>query len=222
MMNLSDTLLDRFLAEDVPYGDLTTHALGIGGRLGRMRFSARTAQVVCCIEEAVRLIERCGASAHAFVGTGDWCEPGTPLMEAEGPADSLLMAWKVSQTLMEATAGIATATRRIVEAALRGGGATVSCTRKNFPGTKEASIKAILAGGGIPHRLGLSESLLLFPEHRAFAPANDTNIAVARLRACCPEKKGGGRSQFAAGRRSLGQGWCGCLTARQVFSRQRS
>ena len=61
MLRLSDELLDRWLAEDVPHGDLTTQGLAIGAQPGRMQFAARTAQVVCCVEEAVRLIERAGA-----------------------------------------------------------------------------------------------------------------------------------------------------------------
>ena len=188
MLKLPDDLLDRLLAEDVPCGDLTTHALGIGGKPGRMRFAARSAMVACCVEDAARIIERAGGAAKTLCQSGDWREPGALLLEAEGPAESLLAAWKVAQTLVEATSGIATATRRIVEAALQGGGATVACTRKNFPGAKAQSMKAVLAGGGVPHRLGLSDSILLFPEHRAFL-GPDLAAAVARLKAVCPEKK---------------------------------
>ncbi len=188
MLKLSDDLLDRLLTEDVPYGDLTTHSLGIGPKPGKMRFSARGPMVVCCVEEAVRLVEKAGGLARAHCKSGDWREPGALLLEAEGPAEALMMAWKAAQVLMEATSGIATATRRIVEAAWAGGGATVSCTRKTFPGGRAQSVKAILAGGGTPHRLGLSDTILLFAEHRAFL-GDDLGAAVARLKAACPEKK---------------------------------
>lgn len=188
MMRLPDSFLDQLLAEDVPHGDLTTIALAIGARPGRMRFVARTPQTVCCVEEAVRLIERAGAHAVAACHSGDSLPAEAPILEAAGPAEALLAAWKVAQTLMEATSGISTAVRQLVEAAGKGGGAVVACTRKTFPGAKAPSLKAVYAGGGVPHRLGLSDSLLVFPEHRVFLGA-DFADAVRRLKAACPEKK---------------------------------
>lgn len=188
MLRLPDRFLDQLLAEDVPYGDLTTTALGIGARPGRMRFVARTPQTVCCVEEAARLIERAGAHAVAVCRSGDVLAAGGPILDAEGPAEALLVAWKVAQTLIEATSGIATAVRQLVEAAEKGGGAVIACTRKSFPGAKAPSLKAVSAGGGVPHRLGLSDSLLIFPEHRVFLEG-DFAAAVGRLKAACPEKK---------------------------------
>lgn len=188
MLRLSDELLDRLLAEDVPHGDLTTHGLGLAGRPGRMTFAARTPQVACCVEEAVRLVEKAGATAKARCASGCVLAAGVPILIADGPADALLAAWKVAQTLVEATSGIATAVRSMVDAAAKGGGAVIACTRKTFPGAKAPSLKAVLAGGGVPHRLGLSDSILIFPEHRAFLDG-DLSAHVLRLRAQYPEKK---------------------------------
>jgi molybdenum transport protein len=176
------------LAEDLPHGDLTTFALGIGDRPGRMDFAARGAFVVACVEDAARLIELAGGSAQSVCRSGEALADKQPILTATGPAEALLAAWKVAQTLVEATSGIATATRRLVEAAERGGGAAVACTRKTFPGSRAAALKAVMAGGGTPHRLGLSDSILLFPEHRVFLGA-DLAGAVARLRRLAPEKK---------------------------------
>ncbi len=64
----------------------------------------------------------------------------------------------------------------------------VACTRKNAPGTKALSIKAIKAGGAIVHRLGLSETLLVFAEHRLFLD-EPPSATIARLRNRQPEKK---------------------------------
>ena len=97
---------------------------------------------------------------------------GTVFLEGRGPAAGIHLAWKVSQTLVEYASGIATRTRRIVEAArAEAPDIAVACTRKNFPGTKEISVKAVLAGGAQMHRLGLSETLLVFPEHATFLGA---------------------------------------------------
>jgi molybdenum transport protein len=188
MLRLSDDILSRLLAEDVPHGDITTHGLGIGAQPGRMTFAARAPMVLCCVEEAARMVVLAGGSAETHARSGDWLEPGSAILTAHGPAEALLAAWKVAQTLVEATAGIATATRRLVDAAAAAGGAAVACTRKTFPGAKAPSLKAVLAGGGVPHRLGLSDSLLIFPEHRVFL---DSDLAghIARLKAVSPEKK---------------------------------
>ncbi|MDS4068324.1 MAG: ModD protein [Candidatus Competibacter sp.] len=187
---ISDAEIDRWLAEDVPFGDLTTHALGIGERPGHMVFAARDAMVVAASEEAARLLVRAGCAANVQGPSGCAVEAGTPLLVAEGPAAALLTGWKVAQTLMEYASGIATVARRIVEAARAvNPGVVVACTRKTFPGAKAISIKAILAGGAIPHRLGLSETVLVFPEHRAFLAEEDPASALARLTLACPERK---------------------------------
>jgi molybdenum transport protein len=140
---------------------------------------------VCATEEAVRLFELAGASARLVAGSGAALLAGETLLEAQGSAAALHRAWKTAQTLVEWASGIASATAAIVAAA---DGVAVACTRKNVPGTKALSAKAVLAGGGAMHRLGLSETLLVFHEHRLYldeAPAD----TVARLRRSQPEKK---------------------------------
>ena len=65
----------------------------------------------------------------------------------------------------------------------------MACTRKGFPGTRVLAAKAVRAGGGVMHRLGLSESLLVFPEHRAFLLRDALPARLAALRAAQREKK---------------------------------
>jgi molybdenum transport protein len=97
--------------------------------------------------------------------------------------------WKVAQTLIEIWSGVATAAHAIVEAAASvSPGVVVACTRKNVPGTKSFAIRAVRAGGAVMHRLGLSETILVFPEHRAFL-AEPLPETVKRLRHSAPEKK---------------------------------
>lgn len=187
---ISDADLDRYLAEDVPYGDLTTATLGIGAKPGRMVFRARAAMVVAASEEAARLIARAGASVGDVLPSGSAAAAGDILLRAEGPAATLLASWKVAQTLMEAASGIASGARALVEAARAvNPDVVVACTRKAFPGTRAVAVKAIVAGGAVPHRLGLSETVLVFPEHRAFLGEDGLPQALSRLRRACPEKK---------------------------------
>ncbi len=182
---LSDQALSRLLVEDVPFGDLTTESLGLQSRLGRLEFHARGAMTVCGVEEAVRLFELAGASACEFVLSGAVVEDGALLLSAEGSAAALHRAWKTAQTLMEWASGIASGATALVRAAAP---VPVACTRKNAPGTKALSNKAIQAGGAIMHRLGLSETLLVFAEHRRFLD-EPPSATIARLQTRQPEKK---------------------------------
>lgn len=187
---IPDQQLDAFLAEDVAFLDLTTHVLALGEKPGIMRFSARAAMVVACIEEAGRIISRAGGSVELFACSGERYEAGTLLLSATGSADSLIRAWKVAQTLVEIASGIATTTAAIVTAArAEKPDIAVACTRKSAPGTKLIALKAILAGGATPHRLGLSESILIFPEHCSFLGDEPPEKTILRVRRAAPEKK---------------------------------
>lgn len=96
----------------------------------------------------------------------------------------------MAQTLIEIWSGVATAARAIVEAASDvSPHVVVACTRKNVPGTKSFAVRAIRAGGAVVHRLGLSETVLVFPEHRIFLAEMPLASAVERLRSAAPEKK---------------------------------
>jgi molybdenum transport protein len=185
MIALSDAELIRLLDDDVPCGDLTTSSLAIGSAGARLDFRARQAMTLCAVEEAARLFVLAGATAQVLRASGDVLAGGEPILEAQGSAATLHRAWKTAQVLAEWASGIATATAAIVTAAQ---GVTVACTRKNVPGTKALSVKAIRAGGATMHRLGLSETLLVFAEHRLFL-AEAPEKTVARIKHAEPEKK---------------------------------
>ncbi|HEY0909128.1 MAG TPA: ModD protein, partial [Bradyrhizobium sp.] len=111
------------------------------------------------------------------------------LLEATGDAGALHAGWKVAQTLMEWSAGIASSVREISDAARAvTPSITVACTRKSVPMTRALSIKAVLAGGGAMHRTGLGDTILVFPEHRAFLHGETLQTTLVRLRAAAPER----------------------------------
>lgn len=189
-MRLADSVLHSWLAEDAPFGDLTTASLDIGAIPGRMTFTARTAMVLALSPEAARLLELAGARVRQHAGDGAALTAGNVILEAEGPAQSLLLGWKVAQTLLEMASGIASAAAAIVTAARAvDATVTVACTRKSFPGTRAVAVRAIQAGGAVPHRLGLSETVLVFPEHLAFTEQRAWAGLIADLKRRCPEKK---------------------------------
>ena len=183
---LSDEDLTRLLADDVPAGDLTTETLGIAAVPGRVEFRARGAMCVSGLEEARRLFELAGvAHCRIYATSGAHVEAGAMLLTTEGRAGALHRAWKTAQNLVEWMSGLATSAAALVEAAHP---LPVACTRKNVPGAKALSIKAVRSGGAIMHRLGLSETLLIFAEHRMFMDMQPAD-ALCHLHARQPEKR---------------------------------
>ena len=154
---LIDARLAAMLAEDAPYGDLTTQGTGIGGKPGRAAFLARSTMTVALAEEAERLMRLAGfVHVDRFAASGAQVEAGTELLAAEGPPAAPHRRAKVAQILVEIASGVATRARRILCAA-RGErpGIAVACTRKHLPGAKDVMLKAIMADACVPHRLGL-------------------------------------------------------------------
>ncbi|AVM74510.1 ModD protein [Magnetospirillum gryphiswaldense] len=189
-MRLADSVLQSWLSEDAPFGDLTTQSLGIGTAPGHMSFAARNAMVLALAPEAARLLELAGAKVEMLAGDGSHLAAGDIILTATGRAQALLLGWKVAQTLLEMASGMASSAAAIVAAAHAvDSRITVACTRKSFPGTRAVAVKAIIAGGAVPHRLGLSETVLVFAEHLAFTGHRPLSGVVAELKQRCPEKK---------------------------------
>ncbi|AUS99578.1 ModD protein [Nostoc sp. CENA543] len=166
---LSDVAIAKLIEEDVPYFDLTTLGLGIGKQSGEIEFYSRHPMVVCATEEAARVFEECGAKVLFLVESSTTLAEKQLILKATGTAEALHIGWRIALNLMEYTSGIATRTNNLVKAARQVNPSVgVVGTRKVFPGTRALSVKAILAGGAIPHRLGLSETILIFKEHLTY------------------------------------------------------
>lgn len=183
-----DRILDDWVEEDVPYIDLSTWALGIAAEPGRIEFRARSAMVVCAADLAARLAARLGATPEMWLPDGERVEAGALLCSATGEAAALHAAWKQCANILEYAGGVATRTRDLVDriqaVAPR---CSLAATRKHLPGARRLLAKAVLAGGGLPHRLGLSETVLVFDRHRAFSDAAPAEM-LAGLRRSAPEK----------------------------------
>ena len=165
-MYINDETIERFIKEDVPYIDLTTLVLGIENERGQISFTAREEIVLSGVEEVLRIFNKLGINTTFYLPSGKQIVAGETFLKAEGTASSLHMAWKVSINILEYGCGIATRARSIVDK-VKSVNTRISIvsTRKSFPGTKELAIKSIIAGGAFPHRLGLSETILVFKQH---------------------------------------------------------
>jgi nicotinate-nucleotide pyrophosphorylase (carboxylating) len=177
-------LVARALAEDVGSGDITTEATVPPGARARGVLLAKSRLVVAGLDVSRAVFEAVDAASAlvARVGDGAACEPGTVIGEVTGRAASLLTAERVALNFLQRLSGVATLTRRFVEAA--GGRITVLDTRKTTPLMRTLEKYAVRVGGGTNHRVGLYDAFLIKDNHIRLA--GGIGRAVARARAFRP------------------------------------
>ncbi len=189
MYYVSDEFLAHLIEEDVPYGDATVRLLGIESVPGKITCFPKEDCVVSGITLAERLFRMTGLEVERLAEDGARLAGRTPVLRATGPAGAIHAVYKTAQNVMEYCSGISTRARAMVDAAQAVNPACqVVTTRKHFPGTKTLALYAAQAGGALVHRTGLSESILVFDQHRVFTdPALLKDIAALRVRD--PERK---------------------------------
>ena len=162
-------LIDRALREDIGDGDLTTAAVVPEGSRARARIDQKAPGVPAGLGVAERVFERVDPELRwrSHAREGEWREGG-PLAEVEGRAASILMAERVALNFLGRLSGIATATARYVRA-VEGTAAQVLDTRKTTPGLRALEKEAVRAGGGVSHRGGLFDAILVKENHAALA-----------------------------------------------------
>lgn len=182
---------DAWLLEDIAQGDLTTRALGIGSCPGRMTFIHRQGGCVSGLAIASQMLHSLGLTVSASAVDGENVQPGQLLLTACGNASALHQGWKSAQNVIEWSCGVSDQMARMLAILhKRHPLGHIACTRKTIPGTKLLATHAILAAGGLIHRAGCGESILLFANHRRFMhDANDWFSMVSQLRQAAPEKK---------------------------------
>ena len=191
MIRIPNARLDYFMAEDIPYIDLTSEILGIAHQNGQMEYFSREQCIVAGIDEIVRLARNEGCEAEALCETGDHMEPEAPIIRVTGKASALHRVWKVGLNLLDHLSAVATKTRAVVDVVHEVNPCCeVLTTRKVMPGCKDLLIEAIMAGGAYPHRLGLSETVLVFDHHIKFIGGFDAFVEqLPTFRRRCIEKK---------------------------------
>lgn len=162
-------LVRRALAEDMGWGDVTTEATIDEQQRGRGRLLAKERCVVAGLDIAEETFLQLdpGTVMTRHRQDGDLCEPGTLVAEVEGRASALLIAERTALNFMQRLSGIATFTRRYVDAAA--GRIVVLDTRKTTPTLRAIEKYAVRAGGGTNHRLALDAGILIKDNHIALA-----------------------------------------------------
>lgn len=191
MLRLSDARIDGFIAEDVPYVDLTCAVLGIGDEPGEMAYFTREDCVLAGSNVVRRIMGKLGCDVVEARRDGDRVAAGEAFFVVRGAAVDLHAAWKVCLNVFDHLSAVATKTRAMVDAAHAANPrCEVLTTRKSMPGAKDLLTEAVMAGGAFPHRLGLSETVLVFDHHLTFFGGFDAFVEqLPAIKARCIEKK---------------------------------
>ena len=176
----------RFLSEDLGAGDLTTLWTVPPSATATGWIVARDACVVAGLPVARAVFAELDAEVqtHAAVADGDRVPAGTRLVRLAGPAAPILTGERVALNLLQRLSGVATITRRYVDA-LAGADTSVSDTRKTTPGLRMLEKYAVRMGGGRNHRVGLFDAVLIKDNHIAAAGG-----IGAALRAVAAHRRG--------------------------------
>jgi nicotinate-nucleotide pyrophosphorylase (carboxylating) len=172
------------LAEDVGHGDLTTLAVIPAGVNVAARIAAREPGVAAGLHVAASVFAAVDPAVVVtpLVAEGAPFEAGATLAEVRGPARGLLTGERVALNLLQRMCGIATITAAYV-AAVRGTRARILDTRKTTPGLRALEKAAVRAGGGLNHRFGLYDGVMLKDNHLEILAAQGVGLSEAVRRA---------------------------------------
>jgi nicotinate-nucleotide pyrophosphorylase (carboxylating) len=170
----------RSLAEDLGWGDATVQAVIPPDAVGQGVLLARAASVVAGLDLALEAFRQLDPSmcVRSQRAEGEWCQAGDELAVITGLAAPMLTAERTALNIVRHLSGIATVTRRYVEAA--NGRVVIADTRKTLPLLRPIQKYAVRVGGGENGRLALDEGVILKASHIRFA--GGIKAAVTRAR----------------------------------------
>lgn len=177
----------RALAEDVGGGDLTA-ALVDGSRRAHARILAREAAVICGAPWVNAAVAACDPQARLtwHVTEGQCCAADQVVLEIEGNAQALLTAERTALNFLQLLSAVATKTAVFVDA-VQGTRAAIVDTRKTLPGLRLAQKYAVKTGGGVNHRIGLYDAVLIKENH--IAAAGGVAAVLKRVQDTAPQAR---------------------------------
>jgi len=202
-----DPLIDAALREDMPSGDITSESLIPEDSRSRAVFLAKEEGVLAGIGVARRVFGRIDPGVHfrAFLRDGAAFAAGDVLAEVRGRSVSILKGERTALNFLQRLSGIATKTRRFVEA-VAGTGTRILDTRKTTPLLRRLEKYAVKMGGGENHRFSLSDMVLIKDNHLALVGEITEAVRRARSKA----RRGTGIevevTNFAAAREAVAAG----------------
>jgi nicotinate-nucleotide pyrophosphorylase (carboxylating) len=186
--SLYTDLVRRALAEDLGGGDITTEATVPADARARGIFLVKADCVLAGMDVALETFRQASGAgaAPSFIvrkGDGEACRTGEEIAEVVGAARALLIGERTALNFLQRLSGIATRTRRFVDAS--GGRIAVLDTRKTTPTLRALEKYAVRAGGATNHRTGLYDAVLIKDNHIRLA--GSVNAAIARTRRYRPD-----------------------------------
>ena len=177
----------RALAEDLGPGDITSECFIPSDHRSSARIIAKENAILAGTEVAREVFRQVDPAIEIEIRTndGETIAPGDLILTATGPTRALLSAERTALNFLQRLSGIATLTRRFVDA-VSGTKAVILDTRKTTPGLREFERLAVRAGGGVNHRFGLFDRVLAKDNHLAItgdAAGLHRTIDVAKNRA---------------------------------------
>jgi nicotinate-nucleotide pyrophosphorylase (carboxylating) len=184
-----ESKLLQLLSDDIGQGDVSTAAVISQGVVAEALVIAKEAGVAAGIEEVTILSESLGLKAEGVVSDGAEIKKGQGFLRIAGDARTILSAERTMLNLISRMSGIATATRRLVEKLCKAGLTTrLAATRKSVPGLSYFDKKAVLLGGGDPHRLHLDDMILIKDNHIAIVGSVEGTVEKAKLKSSFSKK----------------------------------
>lgn len=187
MNELVDRLIDLAFAEDIGDGDHTTLSCIPADAVGKSKLLIKEVGILAGLDIAQEIFRRFDPTlkVELFMKDGAAVKPGDVPMIVEGKIQSLLQTERLMLNVMQRMSGIATTTHKYVMQ-LEGTHTRVLDTRKTTPGLRMIEKEAVRIGGGVNHRIGLFDMILLKDNHVDFA--GGMNKAITRAKDYCKEK----------------------------------
>ena len=178
---LTDELLNLAFAEDVGDGDHTTLSTIPADAMGRSRLIIKEEGVLSGVDIAREVLAKVDPSIkmEVMIEDGAHVKPGDVAFTAQGPVRSLLVAERTMLNIIQRMSGVATMTARY-QKELEGLHTKVLDTRKTTPGMRMLEKEAVKAGGGMNHRIGLFDMILIKDNHIDFAGGIEKAIEGAK------------------------------------------
>jgi len=172
---------ELFFIEDLgSKGDITSKAL-LSHEPGQGVILAKDDCILAGAEEAKYVFEYLGCTVHPYHKDGCKISQGTTVLHVEGPAQSILSGERLALNFLGRMSGIATLTRELVELTRPlNPQLSIAATRKTTPGFRKYEKKAVILGGGFPHRFGLYDAILIKDNHIALLGSIEKAIKKAQ------------------------------------------
>lgn len=180
-LNITNEEIEMYLREDAPFGDITSAALICGNRYAKAYVHCKEDCVIAGLEEARRIFDYLGCNVTLQFKDGDNVEKFRKVMFITGDAAKILLGERIALNFLMRMSGIATMTAELTKLAREANPEVrIAATRKTTPGFRKFEKKAVMIGGGDPHRFSLSDAVLIKENHIAVVGGIEAAVKLAK------------------------------------------